>query len=180
MRLRPFRVPPPSAAAWWAHRGTTHEGAPLPNHDADEVVVPASRDAFERARDALLRYDVYPASILAHRVCTGDGRVAKGALIVQRAKLGPVAVEAGVRAADAWDEPDRAGFRYVTLRGHPERGIATFSLAHEGERATFRIESDSGPAAWETRLRSGQARRLQRRAVAGALARMRNRLEGAP
>ena len=68
------------------------------------------------------------------------------------------------------------GFRYVTLEGHPERGVASFALAWDDARATFRIESRSEPAG-VARLGAAYARRAQRRAVEGALARMRALLE---
>ena len=175
MRWRAFRAPPPDAVAWWAARDASCVPGPaarLRHVDADEVAVDA-RDpdaAFARARAALLAYRVYPESILLRRVGTPDGNVAAGAVVVQRIRVGPAAVEAGVRVLEAWDEPHRAGYRYVALRGHPERGVAGFHLERQGARVAFRIESASecvvpGLAAY--------ARRRQRAAVEAALERMR-------
>ena len=146
--------------------------------DRDEVALACvdAAAAFARARDALLAYDVYPRDVLRHRV--DGGRVAAGALVVQRIRVGPLAVEAGVRVVEAWDEPARVGYRYVTLRGHPERGEASFHLERDGDRVVFRIESRSGLARPYAPWLRAYARRRQRAAVAGAMARMRARLSG--
>ena len=183
MRWRAFRVPPPASLAWWAARDATFTpgSARLRRRDSDEVAVePADPDAaFARGRAALLAYRVYPESLLVHRVGTPDGRVAAGAVIVQRVRVGPLALEAGVRVLDAWDAPDRAGFSYVTLRGHPERGVASFALTRQGGRLVFRMESES-EAAWPLLGPPGAAyaRRRQRGAVAAGLTCMRAALGG--
>lgn len=179
MRWRPFRRPPPDAAAWWDAREATYApgGPPLRRNDADEVTVepPDPERAFARGRDALLAYRVYPEPMLLHRVCTPTGRVEAGCLIVQRVRVGPLALEAGVRVLDAWDEPGRVGYRYVTLRGHPERGVASFEARREGGRVAFRIASVSEPT---LRLTAPYARHAQRRAVRAAMDGMRARLLG--
>src|SRR5438094_4427147 len=170
MRLRPFAVPPARALrAWETRRPSFAPGARAPSrHDVDETTVRVhdAHDAFARARDALLAYRVYDERLLVHRIDTPDGRVRPGALILQRARLvGPVAVEAGVRVDELVDEPRRVGFRYVTLAGHPERGAASFWLAWEADRVTFRMESVSEPGLLATRVGARSARALQRRAV---------------
>ncbi|HWH07578.1 MAG TPA: DUF1990 family protein [Candidatus Thermoplasmatota archaeon] len=172
MRWRAFSVPPPDAAVWWQGRAATFSpGSASLRRDRDEVAVePRDADAaFARGRDALLDYRIYPESILLHRIGTPGGRIAKGAVIVQRIRVGPLAVEAGVRVVEAWDQPGRVGYRYVTLRGHPERGVASFHLERAGGRVAFRIESESECAVPGL---AGYARRRQREAVAGALAGM--------
>ena len=174
MRVRPFAVPSPRAIATWARR-RPFEGdvRALLHHDRDDVALPLA--AFESARRAVLAFRVYPETLLRARVGTADGNVAPGATIVQRVRIGPASLEAGCRVLDVWDRPDAAGFRYVTLRGHPECGIATFAVERSDRAARFVIASDSQPERWLKLIgRAAQARRLQRRAVAGALARMRD------
>lgn len=178
MRPRPFATPPASAARAW-------EGRPLspppraPRVDRDEARAPFSPEAFARARDALLRYDVYPPDVLARRVCTPDARMAMGALVVQRIPAPLFALEAGVRVSAFEDGPDRVGFAYATLAGHPERGVARFELAREGDELVFVLSSRSEPGALLTKLLRRYARRRQRAAALAGVARMRATLIGA-
>jgi uncharacterized protein (UPF0548 family) len=105
-----------------------------------------------RARDALLRYDIYAPRRMRSAVCSSDGRVRSGTLIIQRVSVGPIAVETAVRVVDVFEgrEGRLVGFTYVTLQGHVEKGVASFFVAsHDhaaGQRLTFNIESWSTSA----------------------------------
>ena len=142
-------------------------------------------DVFARIRDRLLAYDVFPPEIV-HATIYPEGRIAAGATIVQRIVFGPLALEAAVRVIDVWDrvtgssagEPGSvriAGFRYVTLRGHPECGVASFEVrAGPTGEVTVLLEARSRPGSWRTRLAHPIARRIQRALTEAALRRLAN------
>lgn len=189
MRVGLARVPPPEAGRRWEGLATgawPGEAPPGAWRDAREVHArPADPEAaFARAREALSLYRVYRPGRLRARVLTPDGRMAPGALVVQRVRLGPLVVEAGVRVVDLVDAEDGAGrtygYAYATLPGHPERGVARFRLRldRRAGEVSFGISSWSMPGHWLTRVGRPYARRLQLRETAAALARMEGVLRG--
>jgi len=63
-------------------------------------------------------------------------------------------------------EPDRIGFAYGTLPGHPERGEESFVVTHDADdTVSFEIAAFSRLDAWYARLAAPVARRLQRAAI---------------
>ncbi|CAM3172949.1 DUF1990 family protein [Stackebrandtia soli] len=67
-----------------------------------------------------------------------------------------------------WAEstPERTGFAYGSLDGHPECGEASFVLEPLGpSRTRFTVRSFSKPGIWASRLAAPVARRLQSRAT---------------
>jgi hypothetical protein len=84
-----------------------------------------------RLRSRLLSYDIFPPRFLRFVICP-PGELVVGSVIVQRVGFGPVALESAVRVVDVWqrqtDGGQEAGFTYVTLAGHPERGVASFKV----------------------------------------------------
>jgi uncharacterized protein (UPF0548 family) len=138
---------------------------------------------FTRLRDRLLAYDVFPPSIVQATICP-EGRITAGATIVQRILLGPLALEAAVRVIDVWDRVAgesagapgsvrAAGFRYVTLRGHPECGVASFEVrAQASGEVTVLLDARSRAGTWLTRLGRPFARRFQRAMTQAALRRL--------
>ena len=126
-----------------------------------------------RAVDALMRYDIYPPRRMRARVCTPDRRVGPGCLIIQRIIAGPFAIEAAVRVVDVFrstSEARRQGFSYVTLQGHAERGLATFSVETDpAGQPIFKIESWSCPADRLGTLMAPLSRRIQQRFTHEAL-----------
>jgi uncharacterized protein (UPF0548 family) len=110
-------------------------------------------------------------------VCTADGTVAAGAVVIQRVLLGPLALETAVRVVEVFDRPSSddteahdVGFSYVTLVGHMERGTAGFFLrrARDGV-VTFNVESWSRPGNVLAALGRPFARAVQKRFTAEAL-----------
>ena len=121
-------------------------------------------------------YDIFPPRLVGYAICPG-GPVHVGAIIVQRLRLGPLACEMAVRVIDVWDTRAEgvaeAGFQYVTLRGHPECGIASFGARLEPNRTvTVRIDVRSRPGLLLTRVGRPVARRAQQRLTRAALARL--------
>ena len=63
------------------------------------------------------------------------------------------------------DEPDRYGFAYGTLPGHPERGEEAFVVERDKTGAVFKIIVFSRPAELLARLGGPVTRRIQRTAT---------------
>ncbi len=82
------------------------------------------REDFERAADAVLRWQVQARSGL--RVLASGPVVSPGSVVELRIGPGPVAVRIPCRVVYLVDEPDRRGFGYGTLPGHPETGEESF------------------------------------------------------
>jgi len=79
-------------------------------------------------------------------------------------------------AGDAEGEPGAVrmvGFRYVTLQGHPECGVASFEarVGSTGD-VTIVLGARSRPGTWLTRLGRPFARRIQRAVTRAALRRL--------
>ena len=81
--------------------------------------------------------------------------------------FGPLAIRAPVRVVYLLDEPDRQGFAYGTLPGHPETGEEAFVLTRGADgRVTFAISAFSRPVSLLARV-AGPAGVLTQRWVTG-------------
>jgi len=88
--------------------------------------------------------------------------IAEGAVAVQRLGVGIAAVEAPVRVVYVVDEPNRRGFAYGTLAGHPESGEESFVVElRDDDTVIFTITAFSRPAGWITRLTHPIGRAVQ-------------------
>ena len=86
------------------------------------------------------------------RVPAATPRAAEGSSVVASFGVGPLRVPVPCRVVYVIDEPDRQGFAYGTLAGHPERGEELFLLTREDGVITFSIVAFSRPATLLTRL----------------------------
>jgi uncharacterized protein (UPF0548 family) len=110
-------------------------------HDRYEALVGEGVEAFGRAATALLAWQ---AQIRAGvEVFPHGAQVEEGATVVLLLRAGLWA-PAPCRVVYVVEEPDRAGFAYGTLTGHPECGEAAFTLVrHRDERVEFVVRSFS-------------------------------------
>jgi uncharacterized protein (UPF0548 family) len=125
---------------------------------------------FARAVDALLAYRIFSPSRMYARVCTPDGLVAVGATIIQRVIFGPVSIETAVRVIEVDRSQDRASFAYATLRGHPERGVASFAVTRTATGCRFEAQAWSRAGHWLSILGRPVSRSLQRMITREAVA----------
>ncbi|GAB2464154.1 DUF1990 family protein [Jatrophihabitans fulvus] len=80
-------------------------------------------------------------------------RVADGVEVESGFGVGPLRVRVPCRVVYVIDEPDRRGFAYGTLPGHPETGEEAFVIDRAADRTlTFTITAFSRPATWYARL----------------------------
>lgn len=157
-------------AQWETTSPSAHPGDRQGRHDRYSIVLPggdgADSPVFIRATEVLRRYDIYSPRRMRSLVCSDDGRVRTGALIIQRIIFGPMAVEAAVRVVELFGprQRDRAfGFTCVTLVGHAEKGVASFFVARDAAGVvSFHIDSWSMPSGGTADLIAPLARPLQK------------------
>lgn len=149
----------PAVSLTYAEVGATRDpDLPAGYHHVDrDTVIGSGRDAFERAAAALSGWGMHTAAGL--KVVSSDGDD------VELRWLGLVRIPC--RVVYRVNEPDRRGFAYGTLPGHPESGEEAFvvTLAPSGE-VRFRIRAFSRPGSPLARL-AGPVGRLGQRFVTG-------------
>lgn len=109
-------------------------GGPLPSgyhHTHEAVVLGTGRTLFERHADAVLRFDVHRRAGLL--VAARAPVAAVGVDLEVALPIGPLCVRALDRVVAVVDEPDRRGFAYGTLAGHPERGEESFVVSIDAD-----------------------------------------------
>lgn len=87
-----------------------------------------------------------------------------GGVVVLGLGLGASRISAPCRVVYVIDEPDRRGFAYGTLPGHPERGEEAFIISrHRDATVTFTITAFSRPASPLGKAAGPAGRAVQRR-----------------
>ncbi|MBS4102249.1 DUF1990 family protein [Tsukamurella paurometabola] len=124
-----------------------------------ERVVGRGPEDFAAVRDAILAYGMQRGAGLRVRASTPTA--AEGAVLVLTAPLfGPIRIPC--RVVYVVDEPDRAGFAYGTLPGHPESGEELFSVELRPDGVVVAaVAAFSRPGRWYSRLGGPVARAVQ-------------------
>ncbi|CAM3854206.1 DUF1990 domain-containing protein [Tsukamurella strandjordii] len=146
----------------YAEVGATRPGAAPP---ADAHVIRAERvvghgpGAFAAVREQILGYGMQRGAGMRVRASTPTAQ--EGTILLLSAPfLGPLQIPC--RVVYLLDEPDRAGFAYGTLPGHPESGEELFSVELRADGAVVAVVSAfSRPGRWYTRLGAPAGRLLQ-------------------
>ncbi|MDY7090077.1 MAG: DUF1990 domain-containing protein [Actinomycetota bacterium] len=129
-------------------------------HVVRDEVIGRGRAAYERAVDALHDWRMHRAA--GFRIVRGGERAAEGVDIVLRF----YGMTVPCRVVYVVDEPNRAGFAYGTLPGHPEHGEEAFIVVlTPDDEVRFQIRAFSRPATLLTRLGGPIARLGQRYAT---------------
>lgn len=109
-------------------------------HSEQCVRVGKGRETFELAADAVMRWQVHRGAGLD--VLASSDRVEEGAVAVVRLTVGPIKIDGANRVVAVLDEPDRRGFAYGTLDGHPEQGEQAFVVEiDDDDTVTFTVRS---------------------------------------
>jgi uncharacterized protein (UPF0548 family) len=126
------------------------------------TTLPARPDAFEVGVEGLRRWAPHHHAGL---LVAPSSPPTDGATVAIAAPLGPLTVVAVCRIVAVMDEPDRYGFAYGTLPGHPECGEESFVVSRgpDVRGVSFRIVSVSRPAELLARLGGPVTRAVQRR-----------------
>lgn len=124
-----------------------------------ERVVGRGEAEFTAARDALLHYGMHRGAGLRVNASTPSARVGT-VMICSAWFLGPIRVPC--RVVYVVEEPDRAGFAYGTLPGHPESGEELFAVEWRADDSVVAtVCAFSRPGRWYTRLGGPIARTVQ-------------------
>jgi uncharacterized protein (UPF0548 family) len=111
--------------------GATRDGA-LPagyDHVQRSAVVGRGRDAFDRAAAAVFRWTAQRGAGL--RIEASAPASSPGTVVLMTAGLRRLGLDVPCRVVWVLDEPDRRGFGYGTLPGHPESGEESFVVTLE-------------------------------------------------
>lgn len=99
------------------------------------------------------------AGLLVH---ASDETARVGAVVLMRFGLGPLALRIPCRVVEVFDEPDRRGFAYATLPGHPECGEEWFVVDRDADGALrFSVTGVSRPATLLARVAGPVGRAVQ-------------------
>ncbi|MET9019687.1 DUF1990 domain-containing protein [Actinopolymorpha sp. NPDC004070] len=124
------------------------------------VRVGQGQGSFDSCTNALLGWEVHRRAGLG--VYADQPRATPGAVVVVVVGVGRWGVVAPCRVVHLLDEPDRRGFAYGTLPGHPEQGEESFVVARETDgTVTFTVTAFSRPGNLLTRVGGPFARRTQ-------------------
>ncbi|WP_371495929.1 DUF1990 domain-containing protein [Kitasatospora sp. NBC_00374] len=134
--------------------GATTRPGPLPDgyhHLHHRVLIGHGRDVLEAAGAAVTTWRMHREAGV--RVHSPAGRAEAGVRVDCAVGAGPLRIVAPCRVVWAAREPDRIGFSYGTLGGHPERGEEAFVVELDAALAVwFTVTAFSRPARWYTRL----------------------------
>jgi uncharacterized protein (UPF0548 family) len=173
-------IPRPAAAALPAGTATRLRTAPLTYDPAGlaagrlppgyrqlrrSVTAGSGTGAFARAARDLLGWQVHLRAGLG--VAASAAVAEPGAVVLLTLRAGPLRVAAPCRVLRVVSEPDRAGFSYGTLTGHPEQGEESFLVErHADDRVTFTVTASSRPASLLARAAGPAGRLVQHRITA--------------
>ncbi|MEV6275865.1 DUF1990 domain-containing protein [Nocardia sp. NPDC051832] len=120
------------------------------------------RELFERAGAEILAYRIQKGTGVFHAASTPTVEV--GTALTVRLGVGPFGIMAPCRVVYVLDEPDRRGFAYGTLPGHPESGEELFAVEYDAtdDSVYGLIVAFSRPGVWYTRLGGPVVRIIQR------------------
>ena len=122
--------------------------------------VGTGRELFDQCAEVVMTWGVQRGAGL---VVVPGGRVVDGAEHRITLRFGPFRTTAPCRVVYVVDEPDRQGFAYGTVEGHPECGEESFVVSiDEDGVVTFDVTAFSRPARWFARLGGPVTRAIQR------------------
>ncbi|WP_280830295.1 DUF1990 domain-containing protein [Mycolicibacterium frederiksbergense] len=138
-----------------ATAGTLPDGY---HHVRASAVIGTGRDRFERAGESVLRWGMQRGAGLRVQATTEAAAVGTELLV----RIGPI--QAPCRVVYVLDEPDRRGFAYGTLTGHPESGEELFAVRYDPatEAVYAEVSAFSRPGTWWSRLGGPVARPVQK------------------
>jgi uncharacterized protein (UPF0548 family) len=135
------------------------------HHQSRSAAIGSGPDVFAGAASALLSWQVHLRAGL--RVCASSATAEPGAVLILGLGAGPLRITAPCRVVYAIDEPDRRGFGYGTLPGHPECGEEAFIIErHADDTVSFTITAFSRPASRLAKLAGPAGRAIQRQTTA--------------
>lgn len=149
----------------YAEVGATRNVLPSGYQHLTETVALRAGADFDQAVRLLMSWQVQVRAGLD--VEASELTVSEGAVVAMRLGYGPIRVSIPCRVVYIIDEPDRHGFAYGTLPGHPETGEELFLLERGDDGSvSFTISAFSRPATVLARF-GGPVPRAVQRAMTG-------------
>jgi uncharacterized protein (UPF0548 family) len=137
----------------------------LPNgyhHLNRQVIIGLGTARFADAAQALVSWQMHLRSGL--QVSASSATAKPDAIVMLGIGAGPFTINAPCRVVYIIDEPNRRGFAYGTLPGHPESGEEAFVIERaDDDTVSFRITAFSTPASALAKLAGPLGRLAQRR-----------------
>ncbi|MEC3914987.1 DUF1990 family protein [Nocardia sp. CDC160] len=153
---------PAAAPFTYAEVGATAGEFP-PGYDHFQVRrrIGSGRDLFERAGEQIRAYRIQRGTGIFHSASTPTAE--PGTELTVRLGLGPLGINAPCRVVYVLDEPNRRGFAYGTLPGHPEIGEELFAVEYDPTDDSVHgvIAAFSRPGTWYVRLGAPLVRLIQ-------------------
>ncbi|WP_458687739.1 DUF1990 family protein [Nocardia tengchongensis] len=120
------------------------------------------RALFDRAAEQILAYRMQRGTGIFQHATTPTAQ--PGTELTVRLALGPIGVNAPCRVVYVLDDPNRRGFAYGTLPGHPESGEELFAVEYDPADDSVHgvVAAFSNPGTWYTRLGAPIVRLIQR------------------
>lgn len=121
----------------------------------------SGRPLFERAAEHVLTFGMQKDIGIFRAASTPTAQ--EGTELSIRLGVGPLGITAPCRVVYVLDEPDRRGFAYGTLPGHPESGEELFAVEYDpaDDGVYGLVSAFSRPAAWYARMGGPVTRLLQ-------------------
>jgi uncharacterized protein (UPF0548 family) len=160
-----------AAAAMPSYRevgGTAQSELPAGyRHDSYDAYLGDGTHTFDQAAAALRGWKMHAEAGL--HVFPESASVALDITVLVVVRIGLLTTVAPCRVIYIVDEPDRFGFAYGTLPGHPERGEEAFVVHHSESGTRFTVRAFSRPQDPIARLGGPITRAIQKRATVAYL-----------
>jgi len=132
------------------------------HHDRVSTELGEGAEVWARAQEAVRTWQAHRRA--GATVYPAEAHIAVGTEVVATVRLGLLFIVAPCRVVYVTAEPDRFGFAYGTLPGHPERGEEAFHVTRHGNGTVrFEIVAFSRPSAVMARLGGPLSRLVQNR-----------------
>ncbi|MEC3954419.1 DUF1990 domain-containing protein [Nocardia sp. CDC153] len=141
---------------------TRGEFPPGYHHFRLRLRIGSGRAFFERAGEQIRAYGMQRGTGIFQHATTPTAE--PGTELTVRLGLGPLGINAPCRVVYVLDEPDRRGFAYGTLPGHPEIGEELFAVEYDptDDSVYGIVVAFSKPGVWYVRLGGPIVRLIQR------------------
>jgi uncharacterized protein (UPF0548 family) len=128
------------------------------HHVHESAVIGRGRARFEEAAAAVMRWGMLRGAGVRVEATTSVAAVGSEVIV----GLGPI--RAPCRVVYVLDEPDRRGFAYGTLPGHPETGEELFSVRYDptDDAVYAEVRAFSRHGTWWSRLAAPLVAQVQR------------------
>lgn len=129
-------------------------------HDRITADLEAGEAGWEKAKEAIRQWKLHGRAGIT---ITPSDAPTQGSTVLASRRFGSLLLVIPCRVVYVTDEPDRFGFAYGTLPGHPEQGEEAFHVLREADgKVSAEIVAFSRAADLPTKLAGPVARQIQK------------------